>query len=155
MSGTDKAQGIARPLDHGSAGRLVRLPLNPFVVARLSLLFATGKHRSVDAVSTVELDPSLTLQTIWAAILTAGVMIAEVSALNANVFYELGLAHALGKDVFILKQLGSTVPADFGGTHYYEYDLQDLAAGQAMLQFELAKWASDNRAQGVKTLYET
>ncbi len=67
MSGTDKAQGIARPLDHGSAGRLVRLPLNPFVVARLSLLFATGKHRSVDAVSTVELDPSLTLQTIWAA----------------------------------------------------------------------------------------
>ena len=55
------------------------------------------------------------MQTVWDPILVSGVMIAEVSALNPNVFYELGLAHALGKDTFILKQKGSTVPADFGG----------------------------------------
>ena len=95
------------------------------------------------------------MQTVWDAILVSGVMIAEVSALNPNVFYELGLAHALGKDTFILKQKGSTVPADFGGAHYYEYDLNDLAAGQAMLQAELAQWASVNHAQGVKALYGT
>ena len=44
------------------------------------------------------------------------------------------LAGEARKDTFILKQKGSTVPADFGGAHYYEYDLNDLAAGQAMLQ---------------------
>jgi hypothetical protein len=83
------------------------------------------------------------MQTVWDAILVSGVMIAEVSAL------------ALGKDTFILKQKGSTVPADFGGAHYYEYDLNDLAAGQAMLEAELAQWASVNHAQGVKALYGT
>lgn len=35
-------------------------------------------------------------------------MIAEVSALNAIVFCELGLAHALGKDSFIW--IGQTSP---------------------------------------------
>ena len=95
------------------------------------------------------------MRTVWDAILVSGVMIAEVSALNANVFYELGLAHALGKDTFILKQKGSTVPADFGGTHYYEYDLNDLDAGRSMLQKELAQWASDTHTQGVKALYDT
>ena len=94
------------------------------------------------------------MQTVWDAILVSGVTIAEVSALNANVFYELGLAHALGKDVFILKQKDSTVPADFGGTHYYEYDLNDLNAGKTMLQAELAEWAAISHAQGVKTLYD-
>jgi len=65
------------------------------------------------------------------------------------------LAGQARKDTFILKQKGSTVPADFGGAHYYEYDLNDLAAGQAMLQAELAQWASVNHAQGVKALYGT
>lgn len=94
------------------------------------------------------------MKTVWDAILISGVMIAEVSALNANVFYELGLAHALGKDTFILKQKESTVPADFGGTHYYEYDLNDLLAGQVLLQVELTKWVAANHAQGVKALYD-
>ncbi len=94
------------------------------------------------------------MKTVWDAILVSGVMIADVSALNANVFYELGLAHALGKDTFILKQKGSSVPADFGGAHYYEYDLNDLAAGKTMLQTELTQWAADNHTQGVKALYD-
>jgi hypothetical protein len=52
-----------------------------------------------------------------------------------------------------LEQQGSPVPVDLGGTHYYEYDLQDLPAGKAMLQAALYEWASDNHAQGVKALY--
>ena len=94
------------------------------------------------------------MQTVWDAILVSGVMVAEVSALNANVFYELGLAHALGKDTFILRQEGSDVPADFGGAHYYEYDPTDLAAGKAMLEAELAAWATTTHTQGVKALYD-
>lgn len=93
------------------------------------------------------------MQTVWDAILTAGLIVAEVSALNANVFYELGLAHALGKDTFILKQKGSTVPADFGGAHYYEYDPNDLDAARALLQAEVAQWTAGARTQLVKALY--
>jgi len=54
-------------------------------------------------------------RNIWDAIMRAGVVIAEVSVPNPNVFYELGLAHALGKDRFILKHGTAKLPADFGG----------------------------------------
>jgi hypothetical protein len=47
------------------------------------------------------------------------------------------------------------LPTDFGGTHYYDYDLNSLDVGKPMLQAELAQWASVNYAQGVKALCGT
>jgi predicted nucleotide-binding protein len=82
----------------------------------------------------------------------AGIVVADVSALNANVFYELGLAHAFGKDAVILRQANSKIPADIGGAHYHEYDLQSLDDGKAWLRSELAHWAQDNRSQVIKLL---
>jgi hypothetical protein len=89
---------------------------------------------------------------IWGELLEAGIVVAEVSVPNVNVYYELGLVHALGKDALLLKQKGATLPADFGGAHYYEYDPADLAAGRAMLQNELTDWAYEYRAPQVKAL---
>ena len=91
---------------------------------------------------------------IWAELLHAGIVVADVSALNANVYYELGLAHGLGKHVFILKQKGSKIPADFAGAHYYEYELDQLEAGKEMLRQELVNWAADVgvKAKGVAAL---
>lgn len=91
-------------------------------------------------------------QNVWGSILHAGIVVADVTALNANVFYELGLAHALGKDAFILKQAGSKVPADIGGSHYYEYDPQSLAAGRMWLKAELSQWAALTKAAAVKQI---
>ena len=91
--------------------------------------------------------------TIWTALMRSGLMIADVSAVNANVFYELGLAHALGKDIFILKQQDATIPADFGGAHYYEYRLDALDAARDVLQQALIEWVAHNAAQGVKAIY--
>jgi hypothetical protein len=91
-------------------------------------------------------------ENVWKGIVRAGLMIADVSAPNPNVFYEIGLAHGIGKDVFVLKQDAARVPADFGGAHYYEYSLQDLPDGRNRLQAALSAWASGVRAFGVKTL---
>jgi hypothetical protein len=90
---------------------------------------------------------------VWDQIVQAGLVIADVSAANVNVFYELGLAHALGKDTLLLKQKDAPMPADFGGAHYYEYDLDHLDVGRDWLRSELAKWAVKNRAAEVKALY--
>ncbi|MDQ6760945.1 MAG: nucleotide-binding protein, partial [Acidobacteriota bacterium] len=60
----------------------------------------------------------------------AGVIVAEVSVPNPNLYYEIGLADALGKPVFLFKQASATLPADFGGVHYYPYDINDLEAGR-------------------------
>jgi len=91
-------------------------------------------------------------QNIWGALLRAGVVIADVSALNANVFYELGLTHAIGKDAIILKQAASKVPADIGGAHYHEYDLQAMDRSKSWLSSELSEWAKKGHSQAVKSL---
>lgn len=84
---------------------------------------------------------------VWSQILVAGVVIADVTAPNVNVYYELGLAHAIGRDVILLKQAGVALPADFGGAHYVEYDVRDLDAGRALLQAQVTGWAEEPRVR--------
>jgi hypothetical protein len=93
---------------------------------------------------------------VWTSITQAGLIVAEVSAPNPNVYYEIGLADALGKPVFLFKQKSVTLPADFGGVHYYDYDLNDLTAGRQKLAGELTKWAEhkDHQSFGVKALVD-
>jgi hypothetical protein len=91
---------------------------------------------------------------VWRSIAQAGVIVADVSVPNPNVYYELGLATALGKPVFVFKQSAVHLPADVGGVHYYAYDLVDLAAGAQALTTALKTWARhpDHRPSGVKVL---
>ncbi len=91
---------------------------------------------------------------VWRAITQAGVIVAEVSAPNPNVYYELGLADALGKPVFLFKQADAVLPADIAGVHYYEYRLADLAAGREQLRDALCACAAQKEHQyfGVKAL---
>jgi hypothetical protein len=93
---------------------------------------------------------------VWTSITQAGVIVAEVSVPNPNVYYEIGLADALGKPVFLFKQRGVVLPADFGGVHYYEYDLDELALARQKLTDELRRWAAhrDHQPFGVKTLVD-
>jgi hypothetical protein len=49
---------------------------------------------------------------IYESILKARVIIAEVTGRNANVFYELGIAHTLGKEVILLTQGSQHIPFD-------------------------------------------
>ena len=91
-------------------------------------------------------------QNIWGALVHAGIVIADVSTLNANVFYELGLTHSLGKDAILLKQVGSRIPADIGGAHYHEYELADLAPGKAWLSAALRQWSDDNHSEAIRSL---
>jgi hypothetical protein len=93
---------------------------------------------------------------VWRSITQAGIIVAEVSVPNPNVYYELGLADALGKPIFLFKQFGITLPADIGGVHFYEYDLADLALGRKTLTTALTKWANEKDHQffGVKALVD-
>jgi hypothetical protein len=89
---------------------------------------------------------------IWREILRCGVVIADISAPNVNVFYELGLTYALGRDALLLKERSARLPADFGGAHYIEYDLADLPAGKTLLQRAVEEWAESRCADGVRAL---
>jgi hypothetical protein len=90
--------------------------------------------------------------TVWNEIVSAGLILADLSAPNVNVFYELGLAHALGKDVFILKQNDVRLAADFGGAHFYEYDRSRPGDARPHLVRSLVGWATANGVAGVAAL---
>lgn len=90
---------------------------------------------------------------LWSGILAAGLIVAEVSKPNVNVCYEIGLAHALGKPVLILKQKGTDVlPADLGGKLYCEYDVNQPEESRPELTRQLKEWATSVRAFGVQAL---
>src|SRR5262249_521107 len=91
------------------------------------------------------------VSNILQAICEAGIVLVDVSVDNANIYYELGLCHAIGKDLRILKQDGVTLPADLAGTHYIEYSLSNLNAARDTLAKELSSWAKTNDLTPIRT----
>ena len=57
-------------------------------------------------------DVSGVMQSVWEGINKARIVIADLTERNANVFYELGIAHTLGKPVIMLSQSIDFVPFD-------------------------------------------
>ena len=59
---------------------------------------------------------------IWTAIMSARAVIADCTGRNPNVFYEIGLAHAVGKPVILITQNNDDVPFDIRHLRYIQYD---------------------------------
>jgi hypothetical protein len=76
-------------------------------------------------------------EDIWRGIVEARVVLADVTGWNPNVFYELGIAHTLGKDVVLMTQPSARLPFDTQGFRHIIYS--DNPAGVALLEDELPK----------------
>ena len=60
---------------------------------------------------------------IASAPLAVGVAHEDIPAMSqANIYYELGVAQALGKETLIIKSPDAKVPSDFIRTEYIEFD---------------------------------
>ena len=66
--------------------------------------------------------PGVFMREVVEQIASCAVALAELTGRNANVFYELGLAHALGKPVVLLAQQPEDVPADLRAIRWIRYD---------------------------------
>lgn len=66
--------------------------------------------------------PGLIIQDITRTIQEAKIVIADISPINANVFYEVGFAHALNKPTILLAEKGTKLPFDVSPfrTLFYE-----------------------------------
>lgn len=76
--------------------------------------------------------PSAIVFDIWNMIQEANVLLAELTTRNANVFYELGLAHAIGKPVVLVSETMSDVPFDLQQLRIILYDKNDPAWGDKL-----------------------
>jgi uncharacterized protein YoxC len=70
------------------------------------------------------LDQQNVLRDIVCGIGSADLIVADLTGLNANVFYELGLAHGLAIPTVLLTQDVATVPFDLRGYRLKPYDTQ-------------------------------
>ena len=73
------------------------------------------------------------IDQIWRGIKNAKVLIAELTTRNPNVFYELGIAHALQKPVVLVAANEPDVPFDLQHIRVIYYDVQDPFWGNKLI----------------------
>lgn len=74
------------------------------------------------------------IDQIWSGINSAKVLIAELTSRNANVFYELGLSHALQKPVVLISSDEKDVPFDLHHIRVIYYDVTDPFWGTKLIE---------------------
>lgn len=78
------------------------------------------------------------MEDIWISINQARLVVVEMTNKNANVFYELGIAHTLGKDIILIAQSTDHIPFDLNPYRVLIYS-NDLS-GYKRLRTELPKF---------------
>lgn len=73
------------------------------------------------------------MDQICSGIVAARVLVAELTTKNPNVFYELGVAHALRKPVVLVSSNEDDVPFDLKHIRVIYYDVRDPFWGQKLL----------------------
>ena len=72
------------------------------------------------------------MNDIWSLINNADIIICDCTGKNPNVFYELGLAHAIGKNVICITQNTEDIPFDIKHIRYIKYEYNP----RGMVKFE-------------------
>lgn len=73
------------------------------------------------------------MDQVWAGINAAKVLVAELTSRNPNVFYELGIAHALKKPVVLVSSNEEDVPFDVRHIRVIYYETPDPFWGEKLL----------------------
>lgn len=71
-------------------------------------------------------DSDSVTQTIIDKLLSAELVIADITGHNPNVFYEMGYRKCTNKPIIHLKNKGESIPFDINTIRTFEYDLTDL-----------------------------
>jgi hypothetical protein len=81
------------------------------------------------------------MQDVWKAINEARIVIADLTSFNANVLYELGIAHTVGKDTILIYQRSPKAKSEFPFdlTHFRRIEYDNSAFGGQKLVNELSK----------------
>jgi len=78
------------------------------------------------------------IQDIWKSICEARLIVADLSGLNPNVMYELGMAHTLGKETILIYQRGGEIKFPFDLAHIRRIEYDNNAVGGQKLKNDLA-----------------
>jgi predicted nucleotide-binding protein len=77
------------------------------------------------------------IQDVWKSLCEARIVIADLTKLNPNVMYELGIAHTLGKETILIYQRGEEDKFPFDLSHIRRIEYDNDALGGRKLEEEL------------------
>lgn len=99
---------------------------SPFDIYYKTLYIPAIKNAKLKPIRADDLfRPSAIVSDLWQMIQDAEVILAELTTKNANVFYELGLSHAIGKPVILVSETMDDVPFDLQQLRVITYDKDD------------------------------
>lgn len=86
------------------------------------------------------------INDIWSLIYSAQIVICDCTGKNPNVFYELGIAHSLGKKTICITQNSDDIPFDIKHLRYiqYEYTPRGMNLFEEKLEQHLAIASVEN-----------
>jgi hypothetical protein len=61
------------------------------------------------------------MEDIWKGIVQSELVLADTTGRNPNVFYEIGIAHSIGKEILLITQSVSDIPFDIQRYRHIEY----------------------------------
>jgi len=110
----------------------------PYYTLYKEVIERKGKEAGFDVLRIDDVNrPGIIFQDIQQALTEATAVLAEISPANANVFYELGYAHALRKQTILLARRGQELPFDIRSYRVIFYD--DTIGGKTNLEETLGK----------------
>jgi hypothetical protein len=110
----------------------------PFNTMYREVIQPEGERLGLDVVRVDQLTgPGIIFEDIKREISESKVVIAEITAPNQNVFYELGYAHALNKPTILLARRGRELPFDIRSYRVIFYD--DTIGGKPEVERNLTK----------------
>lgn len=116
----------------------VMMPFNANLNGTIGTIKKTCKELNIECKRADDIwDNNTFIQDIFDLIYTSKVIIADFTGKNPNVFYEVGIAHTLGKTVIPITQSIDDVPADL--RHHRVLKYLPNGEGYKELETELAK----------------
>jgi len=91
------------------------------------------------------------IQDIWKSICESRLVIADLSGLNSNVMYELGIAHTVGKETILIYQHADELRFPFDLAHIRRIEYVNNAIGGKKLVDDLRATLAAVLSPSVKT----
>jgi hypothetical protein len=131
----------------------VMMPFGPWMDAYYREIFVPAiREAGLEPVRADELfSTGSVIEQIWEQISRAKVLLADLTGKNANVFYELGLAHAANKPVVFTTGSLDDVPFDLRHLRIALYDIRDPSWGEK-LRTSLAVYLKAAKADPAKSV---
>ncbi len=131
---------VAMPLKEPFSSRLENVIRPTLETLDFDCTVATDMHKV-----------GIVMEDVWVSINQSALVLAEITEPNPNVWYEVGIAHALNKDVIFLKDSStdSDIPFDVQNQRILLYDSQ-----KADLRPTLERWLKNVKRNAISELIE-